>query len=206
MNKKKLGTVKRTLYYFWKALMQYKTRTIIVIILVPGWIFISNVLVPYGTSQIVGKLSDGDFELANYVGILFLTILPSVFNNLVIVRILDWLDWSLDAKCGEYLSVLAFDAVINQSMTFHSNRFSGSLTSAANKLASAFIRLKSSFLWDIYPLILTIIFSIGASAIVCLPFAAILIIYAVAYLAVSITTYYKTIHVDEDLAKRTNCL
>lgn len=184
--------------------MQYKTRTIIVMLLVPGWIFISNIIVPYGTSQILGKLSDGDFELANYVGILLLTILPSMFNNLIIIRLLDWLDWSLDAKCGAYLSEMAFDAVINQSMTFHSNRFSGSLTSAANKLSSAFIRLKSSFLWDIYPLILTIIFSIVASAMVCLPFAIILIIYAVVYLAVSITTYYKTIHVDENLAKAEN--
>ena len=51
---------------------------------------------------------------------------------------------SLDAKGGEYLSQLAFNAVINQSMTFHSNRFSGSLTSAANKLPNAFISLKSN--------------------------------------------------------------
>ena len=90
------------------------------------------------------------------------------------IRSIDWLDWSLDAKGGEYLSQLAFDAVINQSMTFHSNKFSGSLTSAANKLASAFINFKSNFVWDIYPLILTVIYSIGAAAVVCLPFVIIL--------------------------------
>lgn len=202
--KKKSGSFKRTLYYFWKALMQYKLRTILVLILVPMWIFISNVLVPFGTSSIVGQLSTGDFEISNYVSILLLTIVPAAINNLGVIRAIDWLDWSLDAKCGEYLSQLAFVAVINQSMTFHSNRFSGSLTSAANKLPGAFIDLKSNFVWDIYPLMLTVIYSIGAAAVVCLPFAMILAVYATIYMTVAIITYYKTRHVDEKLANAEN--
>ena len=184
--------------------MQYKVRTILVLILVPTWIFISNVLVPFGTSSIVGKLSAGDFEISNYVGILLLTIVPAAINNLGVIRAIDWLDWSLDAKCGEYLSQLAFVAVINQSMTFHSNRFSGSLTSAANKLPGAFIDLKSNFVWDIYPLILTVIYSIGAAAVVCLPFAIILAVYAAIYITASIVIYYKTRYVDENLADAEN--
>ena len=204
MKREKSNNIKRTLYYFWKALMQYKVRTILVLLLVPVWIFISNVVVPYGTSGIIGKLSSGDFELANYVWILMLTIIPAAVNNLAVIRALDWLDWSLDAKGGEYLSHLAFEAVVNQSMTFHSNRFSGSLTSAANKLPNAFINLKSGFLWDIYPLALTILFSIGVAAFACPPFAIILIIYTATYLAVAITTFYKTRHVDAALATAEN--
>ena len=184
--------------------MQYKIRTILLLILVPIWIFISNVVVPFGTSQILGKLSSGDFEIENYIGILLLTIVPAAVNNIGVIRIIDWLDWSLDAKGGEYLSQLAFNAVINQSMTFHSNRFSGSLTSAANKLPNAFIGLKSNFVWDIYPLILTVFYSIGVTAVVCLPFAIILLLYATLYMTVAITTYYKTRHVDEGLANAEN--
>ena len=184
--------------------MQYKIRTILLLILVPIWIFISNVVVPFGTSQILGKLSSGDFEIENYIGILLLTIVPAAVNNIGVIRIIDWLDWSLDAKGGEYLSQLAFNAVINQSMTFHSNRFSGSLTSAANKLPNAFIGLKSNFVWDIYPLILTVFYSIGVTAVVCLPFAIILLLYAALYMTVAITTYYKTRHVDEGLANAEN--
>ncbi len=204
MKQKKTGNIKRTLYYFWKALMTQKTRTILVLILVPAWIFISNVVVPYGTSEIVGKLSSGDFEINNYIGILLITILPAAVNNLGVIRAIDWLDWSLDAKCGEYLSKLAFVAVINQSMTFHSNRFSGSLTSAANKLPNAFIDLKSNFVWDIYPLMLTVVYSIGVAAVICPPFAIILAIYATIYMTVAIATYYKTRNVDEALAEAEN--
>ena len=201
---KKAGNFKRVLYYFWKALMTQKLRTFTVLLLIPVWIFISNVVVPYGTSEIIGKLSSGDFEIANYTTILLITLVPSTINNLVVVRALDWLDWSLDAKCGEYLSQLAFTAVINQSMTFHANKFSGSLTSAANKLPNAFIGLKSNFVWDIYPLILTVAYSIVMSALVCGPFAAILLVYVIVYAAVAITTYYKTMNVDEELAEAEN--
>ncbi|MBR2831183.1 hypothetical protein IKE83_02385 [Candidatus Saccharibacteria bacterium] len=201
---KKAGNFKRVLYYFWKALMTQKLRTFTVLLLIPVWIFISNVVVPYGTSEIIGKLSSGDFEVANYVGILLMTLVPAVINNLVVVRAIDWLDWSLDALGGEYLSKMAFNAVINQSMTFHTNRFSGSLTSAANKLPNAFINLKSNFVWNGLPLILTLAYSIGVAAVVCLPFAAILLVYAVIYISVAITTYYKTRGVDENMAKAEN--
>ena len=204
MKEKSQGSIKRTLYYFWKALMFCRARTVLLMLLVPVWIFISNVVVPYGTSEIIGKLSSGDFEIASYVGILMITILPAAVNNLAVLRAIDWLDWSVDALSGEYLAKMAFDAVINQSMTFHGNRFSGSLTSAANKLPGAFIDLKSNFVWDIYPLILTVVYSIGVAAFVCLPFAMILAVYAAAYMAVAITTYYKTRKVDEGLANAEN--
>lgn len=184
--------------------MQYKVRTILVLFFVTVWIFVTNVLEPYGVSEIIGRLSSGDFEIANYAGILLITLLPVAVNNLFVIRLVDWLDWSLDARCGRYLALLAFDAVINQSMTFHSNRFSGSLTSAANKLPSAFIRLKSNFIWDFYPLILTVIYTIGSAAFVCLPFALILFICTATYMTVAVVTYYKTMNVDAALAEAEN--
>ena len=184
--------------------MQNKIRTFLILILVPIWIFISNVVVPYGTSEIVGKLSGGDFEIADYMGILLLTLLSAGVNNFAIIRAIDWLDWSLDAKGGEYLARLCFNAVINQSMTFHNDKFSGSLTSAANKLPSAFISLKSAFVWDIFPLLLTMMYSIVVAGIVCLPFALILLAYVTVYMMVAILTYYKTRNVDEELANAEN--
>ena len=203
MHKEK-GSIRRTLHYFWKALMRYKGRTIALLILIPVYVFVSHILLPKGTSEIIGRLSEGDFELANYTGILLLTLLPVVSNNLFLVRALDWLDWSLDAKGGEYLSSLAFEAVINQSMTFHANHFSGSLTSQANKLPGAFIDLKSNFVWDIYPLILIILFSIISAGFVSPVFAGILLLFTIVYITVAVVTYYKTRDVDEKLATAEN--
>lgn len=200
----KRNNYRRTLHYFWQALMKFKFRTFLLLVLIPIYIFISNILLPRGTSEIIGKLSEGDFEIANYTGVLLITLVPVVFNNLFLVRVLDWLDWTLDAKAGEYLSMLAFNAVINQSMTFHANHFSGSLTSQANKLPGAFIDLKSNFVWDIYPLILIVLYSIIAAAFVSPLFAGILLLFTVVYVVIAVVTYYKTRDVDERLATAEN--
>ncbi|MDO4611801.1 MAG: ABC transporter ATP-binding protein [Candidatus Saccharibacteria bacterium] len=202
-DKKKIN-IKRTLHYFWQALMQYKVRTVLLLLLIPVRIFILNILVPRETSNILGMLSAGNFELSSYAGTLCYLIGAVTLSNLVITRIADWLDWSLDAKCGEYLSQLSFNAIITQSMTFHSNHFSGSLTSQANKLTSAFIDLKSNFVWDIFPLLLTIAYSIIAALIICPPFALILILFVVFYFSAAIYTYVKTTHYDADLASAEN--
>ena len=202
--KKKSINFKRTMHYFWQALMRHKVRTFLLLVLIPLNIFIANIWVPRGTSDIIGQLASGDYDIANYVGILMLLLLPMALNNLFLLRVLDWLDWSLDAKCGEYLSNLAFRAVINQSMTFHSNHFSGSLTSAANKLPDAFISLKSQFVWEIYPMILVVVYSIGAAWLVCPPFGGILLLFSVIYATVSTFTFYKTRHIDAALATAEN--
>ena len=202
--KEKSINFKRTMYYFWRALMRHKIRTFTLLILIPVYIFISNIWLPRGTSDIVGQLSTGDYDIANYTGILLATLIPTVFNNLFLVRLLDWLDWSLDAKCGQYLSSLAFNAVINQSMTFHSNHFSGSLTSQANKLPSAFISLKSQFVWDIYPLILIVVYSIVATWLVCAPFGIIMLLFTIIYATIATVTFYKTRHIDAALASAEN--
>lgn len=194
----------RTMHYFWQALMRHKFRTLALLILIPLHVFISNIWLPRGTSDIIGQLSTGDYDLANYTGVLLLTLLPTLFNNLFLIRVLDWLDWSLDALCGQYLAGLAFDAVINQSMTFHSGHFSGSLTSQANKLPDAFISLKSQFVWEIYPLILIVIYSIAATWLVCPPFGIIMLIFTIAYSATATITFYKTRHIDARLASAEN--
>ena len=78
---KRSGTTKRTLYYFWKTLMKFKARTFTILILIPVYVFIADILVPRGASEIIGKLSEGDFELTNYTGILMITLIPMLINN-----------------------------------------------------------------------------------------------------------------------------
>lgn len=206
MSKKKTGSVGRTLYYFWKALMQCKFRFISLSVMMILSMFLSRVLVPAGMSEIIGKISEGDFELAGYTVVLLMTILPQTFYRLVLIRAIDWLDWSIDAIGGEYLAKISFDAVINQSMTFHSNHFSGSLTSQVNKFINAFVSLKSAFTWNIMPLVLTILFTIGAAFLTCPPFALIMIVYAIVFFAVNIIIYRKTSYREEEMAEADNKL
>ncbi len=206
MSKKenKKHSFKRTVHYFWRTLMQSKPSTIAVLILVPIYIYVGRILVPRGTSDIIGQLAGGDYEIANYVGLILATVVPAALNNLCMIRIIEFLDWHMDAVGSQYLSNLAFNAVINQSMTFHNNHFSGSLTSQANKLPDAYVDVKSNFIWDFYPLILYVIYSTVTTFLICPPFAGILLLFAILYATVATITYYKTRHVDEEFASAEN--
>ena len=141
----KKHSFKRTMHYFWRTLMQSKLTTIVIFILVPIYIYVGRIVVPRGTSDIIGQLAGGDYEIVNYVGLILATVVPAALNNLCMIRIIEFLDWHMDAVGSQYLSNLAFNAVINQSMTFHNNHFSGSLTSQANKLPDAYVDVKSNF-------------------------------------------------------------
>lgn len=203
-NKNNQHTFKRTMYYFWRTLMQSKLSTIAVLILVPVYIYVGRILVPRGTSNIVGQLAAGDFEINNYIGLLLATVIPAAINNIGVIRIIEFLDWHMDAVGSQYLSNLSFHAIIKQSMNFHSNHFSGSLSSQANKLPDAYIDVKSNFIWDFFPLILYLIYSATTAFFICPPFAAVLLLFAALYATIATITYYKTRHVDEEFASAEN--
>ena len=184
--------------------MQNKIRTALVFLLVPLNVVLGYIIVPIGTSQIIGLLGSGDLNFNDYILPLCLTIGALIVQDLFLIRIIDWLDWSLDAKGGYYLSNLAFEKIIAQSMTFHNNRFSGSLTSQANKLPGAFIRLKSNFIWSLYPLLLVVLSTIVTVLFISPIYATVLIVAVAAYSSLAIVTFLKTRHIDARLANAEN--
>ncbi len=195
--KNKEKSIHRVFHYFWLALMQVKIRTALELILIPLDVFIDTYIISKGSSELLAKLSTGDFDFNSYIPILLFIIVPILFKNLILIRIIDWLDWTMDAKGGRYLSNLAFNAIINQSMSFHNDHFSGSLTSQANKLSSAFIDLKSNTIWDLYPLVLSVLISIISIWFISPAFAILLLLVVIIYSVVCIVTFLKTRHIDE---------
>ena len=204
MTKHKTSSTSRILYYFWHTLMQYKIRSFLLFILVPIHTILGYIVVPIGASQIIGLLSSGNLNFNDYVPALILTISSLVIQNLFLVRIIDWLDWSLDAKGGYYLGNLAFEKIIAQSMTFHNNRFSGSLTSQANKLPNAFIRIKSNFTWSLYPLIIIAISSLITIFAISPIYSLIIFAFIVIYVVVATVTFLKTRHTETRLSEAEN--
>ena len=53
------------------------------------------------------------------------------------------------------LSIQCFDTINNQSMQFHSDRFSGSLTAQVGRFTRAYERLTDQFIFNIVPLVIT---------------------------------------------------
>lgn len=190
-NQTDLRTMRRIFYYFWLAIRQNKVRTVILFITIPIHVVCSSIIMPIYASQIIGQLGTGDTDFNHYVPSI-IAFISFLLIREVAIRITDWLDWSLDARGGYFLSQLCFDKLINQSMTFHSNKFSGSLTSQAGKLSNAYIRFKSSFNWSIYPLFLSIIFTIITIWTVSPLYALIVLGFVIIFITIASITYSKT--------------
>ena len=183
--------MRRIFYYFWLAIRQNKVRTVILFITIPINVVCAGIIMPIYASQIIGQLGTGDTDFNHYVPSI-IAFISFLLIREVAIRITDWLDWSLDARGGYFLSQLCFDKLINQSMTFHSNKFSGSLTSQAGKLSNAYIRFKSSFNWSIYPLFLSIIFTIITIWTVSPLYALIVLGFVIIFITIASITYSKT--------------
>ena len=162
------STIKRTLYYFVKTNWKYKWYLIALLITTPIVIFVRQILSPLVIANVIGILSGaGPEDFINNGNIfqipLVQKILPqgiflflcqlvgsSIFGNLRF-----YLVWKMELLTINDLSIQCFDTINNQSMQFHSDRFSGSLTAQVGRFTRAYERLADQFIFNIIPLVVT---------------------------------------------------
>lgn len=162
------STIKRTLHYFVKTNWRYKWYLVALLITTPIVIFVRQILSPLVIANVIGILSSAkpeDFiNPGNILQIpLVQKILPqgiflflcqligsAVFGNLRV-----YLVWKMELLTINDLSIQCFDTINNQSMQFHSDRFSGSLTAQVGRFTRAYERFTDQFIFNIIPLIIT---------------------------------------------------
>lgn len=148
------NTVWRTLYYYWREIRKYKWYTLGVLILTPMVVFVRAILAPLIFADLIEKASLGlpmNELLATALGEVIGFLVLYAFNKIVLEELrLAW-TWKMELLAMYDLSNLAFNTVSEQSMQFHSDRFSGSLVSQTNKFVWAFERLFDTVIWDLWP-------------------------------------------------------
>ncbi len=142
------------MYYYWREIVKYKWYALGTFILTPIVVFVRAILAPLIFADLIEKASLGlptnellETALWEVVGFLVLY----AFNKIVLEELrLAWC-WKMELLAMYDLSNMAFNTVSEQSMQFHSDRFSGSLVSQTNKFVWAFERLLDTIMWDLWP-------------------------------------------------------
>lgn len=205
MVKKKKGkkTVGRTIYYYWQEIVKYKWYALGTFLLTPLVVFIRAVLAPMIFADLIDKASQGlpmeELLSTALVEVIFFFILYMV-NKLVFEELrLVWC-WKLELLAMRDLANKCFNVVSEQSMQFHSDRFSGSLVSQTNKFIWAFERLFDVIIWEIWPTSVYILLVVA----VLLPqvpwFAVGLLIFAAIYVTISLLSFRKISHINDEEA------
>lgn len=160
MGNAKKNPTKRTLHYFWQATKKYKWLALGSFITTPVVIFCRSILIPYMLAEMIGVIADGVRGEALVNALLpkaAILIAAELIWNYVAAPLRLWFVWKMEINTIYDLSLVVFDKVSSESMQFHSNRFSGSLVSQANKFTGAYERLMDEITFNIYPVALDII-------------------------------------------------
>ncbi|MCR5667406.1 MAG: ABC transporter ATP-binding protein/permease [Eubacterium sp.] len=160
---KKTSVTGRTIYYYGKATMKHWPFFLLDILASVGYAY----FLTFGNPLIIGKIVDiisarkiaSDEVFQVFGPYIILLVLCNVLGQ-VSSKLQDYSLWKLQIKVYYDLSTMCFDTLSNQSMTFHNNRFGGSLVSQTSKFANAYNQLMNTITYSIIPAVATVVFII----------------------------------------------
>ena len=183
------SVTRRTIYYFWKITAKHWPYFVLDILASIGYVFFLTFGNPLIISNIVDKISTETITSDNVFSIfgteIILLILCNVLGQ-ICSKLQDYSLWKLQIKAYYDLSILCFDTLSNQSMTFHNNRFGGALVSQTSKFTSAYNQLTQTLTYSVIPSVATVILIICILA----PLVPIYTLIVMVFLAIYVVVVY----------------
>lgn len=156
MPNNKVASTGQVISYYARRAGRYPFRLLSVCLLIPAAFLFGQFLPSLIVSRALDRLSKGDFiqnqPWQSFSHDLIIYALLTFCSGLVIWRLVDFIVWRLEAKVLSDIANETFESLINQGTNFHSNHFSGSLVSNANKLLGSYIRIADTTFFSTIPL------------------------------------------------------
>lgn len=205
----KKSTARRTLHYYWAATSKHLGLFIGLMLSSIGFIVLLSYGNPLLMSMIVDRVSAEPVAPDQVFEVFGPYIIALIAINLIgqaCSKVQDYTSFKLEIAASYDLATEAFDALSNQSMTFHSNRFGGTLVSQTTKFMNAYSQMLENITFPFLPIICSII----ATCVILIPrvpaYVAILMALLVVYAIVSYVMYKRILSLNEDAADAQNTL
>ena len=205
----KKSTARRTLHYYWAATSKHLGLFIGLMLSSIGFIVLLSYGNPLLMSMIVDRVSAEPVAPDQVFEVFGPYIIALIAINLIgqaCSKVQDYTSFKLEIAASYDLATEAFDALSNQSMTFHSNRFGGTLVSQTTKFMNAYSQMLENITFPFLPIICSII----ATCIILIPrvpaYVVILMALLVVYAIVSYVMYKRILSLNEDAADAQNTL
>lgn len=199
----------RTLYYFWMVTKKHLGYFTLLMTTTFAFVALLSYGNPYVMSLVVDKVSttqvtpDQVFEVFGpYIAaLIIINVLGQAASKLQ-----DYAMYKLEIAAAYDLATMSFDALCNQSMSFHSNRFGGTLVSQTSKFMSAYQLMLETITFPFLPVFCSIVFTIGVLAPRVPVYVAILLVLLIMYAGISYYMYKRILHLNEQAASAQNQL
>ena len=155
-------TARRTLHFYWQVIKVQKTTFFMSIISTA----LFSLLITYMNPFIIGKIVDevsvnppkAD-EVFSTFGIYIAVLVLINVAGQAFSKLQDYFLVKTQIRGNYELSALAFNTLSNQSMTFHTSRFGGSLVSQTLKFLAGFNILVEAFVYALMPIMCAAIYT-----------------------------------------------
>ena len=203
------ATTRRTLHYYWQATRKHLGLFVVLVIATILFVALTSYGNPYVMGLVIDRVAAEQVAADQVFEVFGPYIIALILVNLVgqvASKVQDYTLWKLEIAVNYDLATEAFDALCHQSMSFHTNRFGGTLVSQTTKFMNAYNQLIEVLTWPILPITVAII-SIGVLLGPVVPlFTAILMAMLAVYAFVSYRMYKRILNLNEEAAGAQNQL
>ena len=152
-------TTRRTLHYYWLVTRRHLGLYIAMVLSTVGYIALLSYGNPYVMSLIVDRISAGPVAADQVFAVFGPYIAALLAINVcgqASSKLQDYTLWKLEIAVSYDLATMCFDALSNQSMSFHSNRFGGTLVSQTTKFMAAYNQLIEGINFPFIPVLVSV--------------------------------------------------
>ena len=214
MSQRKTGplersTVRRTLHHFWWVTKKKPIATFMAVFTSVAY----TALLTYANTWVMGLIvdrvqaepvaADRVFEVFGpyIVALLLVNAIGQACSKLQ-----DWSVMQLEMNGNYHLARLCFDTLANQSMTFHTSRFGGSLVSQTSRFTGGYSGLVDVVVYSLIPTVAAIVCTVVTLAPAAPVFVLILFALLTLYVVVAYTMYQRILPLSAATASAQNKL
>ncbi|MDR0957127.1 MAG: ABC transporter ATP-binding protein/permease [Candidatus Nomurabacteria bacterium] len=190
------STALRTWHYYWQEMRANWRYNLPILITTPLAYFLATFLPGWLMSSVINILTTNppvkDEVWAVFWPYIVGYIISMIVGEVLLKRINMRIGWKSEVVSIERLHKKCFSKLADQSMSFHSDKFGGSLVSQLKRFVSSYERLMDCIFWTILPLASTLILTFAILGSQLPEFTLVLAILVIGFMFFAILTFRKT--------------
>ena len=200
---------RRTLHYYWLITRKHLGLFIGLVASTLGFVAFLSYGNPYVMSLVVDRVAAGPVSADQVFPVFGPYVIALISVNLLgqlSSKLQDYTMWKLEIAASYALATLSFDALCNQSISFHSNRYGGTLVSQTTKFMSAYNQLLEVMAFPFLPIFCSVFFTCFFLIPRVPEYVVILMVLLVVYASISYYMYRRILNLNEQAAGAQNQL
>jgi len=187
-DKKNKVPSRRILYWFWQGTKQYKVSFFVGFVLNVIVSLMFGFVTPVLIARLIDKITGGA-EFNDVIGDIIVYGVMLVVVQIILMRIMIYMVWRRQMQAKKVMHDFCFKALVNRSMAFHNDRFSGSLLTQQKRFVNAAESFEDCINQYIVPFIIDIIAPIIVLGAIAPMFVICLLGGTAIFIAISSFTY-----------------